>query len=92
MYLLQKEKGLLETSRAGWEVQERVLRVKIQHREEQLEGGEVGIIFCSKELQSQQISKIALFPLVDGSWRGERSWSESSNRSTVSDSGKVGQV
>ena len=43
MYLLQKEKGLLETSRAGWEAQERVLRVKIQHREEQLDGGEVWI-------------------------------------------------
>merc|ERR1719458_1462378 len=41
VYLLQKEKGLLETSRAGWEAQERVLRVKIQHREEQLDGGEV---------------------------------------------------
>ena len=79
MYLLQKEKGLLETSRAGWEVQERVLRVKIQHREEQLEGGEVGIIFYSKGFQSQLIPKIALFPSVDGSWRGERSWSESSN-------------
>ena len=43
VYLLQKEKGLLETSRAGWEAQERVLRVKIQHREEQLDGGEVWI-------------------------------------------------
>ena len=43
VYLLQKEKGLLETSRAGWEAQERVLRVKIQHREEQLDGGEVCI-------------------------------------------------
>ena len=43
VYLLQKEKGLLETSRAGWEAQERVLRVKIQHREEQLDGGEVMI-------------------------------------------------
>ena len=79
VYLLQKEKGLLETSRAGWEVQERVLRVKIQHREEQLEGGEVGMRFCSKGLPSQQISKIVLFPSVDGSWRGERSWPESSN-------------
>ena len=79
MYLLQKEKGLLETSRAGWEVQERVLRVKIQPREEQLEAGEVGMRFCSKGLQSQQISKIVLFPSVDGSWRGERSWPESSN-------------
>ena len=45
VYLLQKEKGLLETSRAGWETQERVLRVKIQHREEQLDGGEVWINF-----------------------------------------------
>ena len=52
VYLLQKEKGLLETSRAGWEVQERVLRVKIQHREEQLEGGEVGMRFYSKGFQS----------------------------------------
>ena len=43
VYLLQKEKGLLETSRSGWEAQERVLRVKIQHREEQLDGGEVRI-------------------------------------------------
>ena len=43
VYLLQKEKGLLETSRMGWEAQERVLRVKIQHREEQLDGGEVRI-------------------------------------------------
>ena len=40
---MQKEKGLLETSRSGWEAQERVLRVKIQHREEQLDGGEVRI-------------------------------------------------
>ena len=55
VYLLQKEKGLLETSRAGWEVQERVLRVKIQHREEQLEGGEVGIKFCSKGLLKPQL-------------------------------------
>ena len=45
VYLLQKEKGLLETSRSGWEAQERVLRVKIQHREEQLDGGEVRNIF-----------------------------------------------
>ena len=47
VYLLQKEKGLLETSRAGWEAQERVLRVKIQHREEQLDGGEVWINFVT---------------------------------------------
>ena len=45
VYLLQKEKSLLETSRAGWEAQERVLRVKIQHRDEQLDGAEVWINF-----------------------------------------------
>ena len=54
VYLLQKEKGLLETSRAGWEAQERVLRVKIQHREEQLDG-EVWINFSHLLLKFEAI-------------------------------------
>ena len=73
MYLLQKEKGLLETSRAGWEAQERVLRVKIQHREELLEGGEVWINFFTF------FEAIPSSSPGDGSWWRERGRIESSN-------------
>lgn len=38
VYLLQREKGCLESARAAWEQQERVLRLRLQHREEEAPG------------------------------------------------------
>ena len=41
-------------------MQERILRVKIQHREEQLEGGEVGMRFCSNGPLKPQLNLLKM--------------------------------